>query len=223
MTNLDHPWQSGPTEIIDHALDHLNRPSDLDQRIGFLLLDAGVETLLKTFLLLPERVTGVKMSFGKRRQAAEGTFHDLVLGVESAAGDRLQGINLDHVRYYHSIRNKLYHEGDGVTVDAGRAEAYASIAVRLLDQLLGVALARPFEREHRFVLEEVEEGTYECPICHEQFEIPPGPVFVLAETLQPVCYPCGCRHDSSESYQRMLWWWWDPLYPGYVGEEQFYP
>ncbi|MFW6116455.1 MAG: hypothetical protein ACOC6F_01895 [bacterium] len=223
MANLEHPWQSGPTEVIEHALDHLNRTSDLDQRIGFLLLDAGVETLLKTFLLLPPEVTGVEMSYGKRKRAAEGSFYDLILGVEEAAGERLEDINLAHVKYYHGIRNKLYHQGDGVTVNAGRAKSYALLAVQLLDRLLGVTMDRPLQRSHRFVLEEVEAGTYECPICHEDVEIPAGPVFAFAETLQPVCYPCGTRHDSSDGYQEILCSWWGPAYPSYTDEEQFYP
>ena len=49
-----HPWQSGPTELIAHALEHLHRRSEFDLRMAYLLLDIGVELLLRTFLTLPE-------------------------------------------------------------------------------------------------------------------------------------------------------------------------
>lgn len=221
MTNLDHPWQSGPTEIINHALDHLNRASDLDQRIGFLLLDAGVETLMKTFLLLPGKVTGVEMGYGKRREAAEGNFHQLVSGVEEAAGNRLKGINLAHVQYYHTIRNKLYHQGDGVTVDAARAEAYASLALVLLDRLLDVSLRGPYGRGHTVVVDWFDGGTFKCPICGSSVSIVLGPIFVLVEDFQPVCFPCGSDHSTSE-LGILLGYMWDPDDPkSYIDKEHF--
>ena len=102
--SVQHPWQSGPTELIRYALEHLHRPSDLSQRIAFLLLDVGVETLFKTFLELPEEVTGAKLSYSKRREAVEGNFHQLLRGVKDAAGDRLLGIELTHVQFYHNLR-----------------------------------------------------------------------------------------------------------------------
>jgi hypothetical protein len=139
--SANHPWQLFPSDLICYALDHLHRPSEFDQIVGFLLLDVGVETLFKIFLTLPEKVTTTNMSFTKRKEAAEGNFHELVRGVDAAAktaGDRLKGINLGHVEYFHGLRNKLYHAGNGITVQGEHAEQYASIAMDLLDRLLGV-------------------------------------------------------------------------------------
>lgn len=140
-TSADHPWQLFPSELIRYALDHLRRPSEFDQIVGFLLLDVGVETLLKVFLLLPEEVTKTNMSYHDRKKAAEGNFHELLKGVKKAAktaGYLLQGINLEHVEYFHGLRNKLYHAGNGITVQGDHAEQYKSIAMDLLDRLLGV-------------------------------------------------------------------------------------
>lgn len=135
-----HPWQSGPTELLSYAIEHLHRSSDFDQRIAYLLLDVGVETLLKTFLQLPQEVTGTQMSHEKRNKAASGNFHEVVLGAKAAAGQRLHGINLSHVEFYHEIRNKLYHQGNGITVPTDQSKGYADIAVQLLKRLLGVDL-----------------------------------------------------------------------------------
>lgn len=147
-----HPWQLFPGQLVRYALDHLRRPSEFDQIVGFVLLDAGVETLLKVFLLLPEEVTQTNMSYSARKRAAEGSFHDLVRGVEEAtqtAGDRLKGINLGHIEYFHSLRNKLYHAGNGITIQGDHAQQYTEIAVELLDRLLGVPLRSSLSAESR--------------------------------------------------------------------------
>ena len=72
-----HPWQSGPTELIAHAIEHLHKETEFDNRIAFLLFDVGIETLFKTYLMLPESTTGAKTSFQKRKIAANGQIHSL--------------------------------------------------------------------------------------------------------------------------------------------------
>jgi len=145
-----HPWQLFPGQLIGYACNHLRRSSEFDQIVGFLLLDVGVETLLKVFLLLPGEVTGTNMSYSARKQATEGSFHDLVRGVEKAtrtARGRLRGIDLGHVEYFHSLRNKLYHAGNGITVQGEHAERYAELALELLERLLEVPLKSSLSAE----------------------------------------------------------------------------
>lgn len=147
-----HPWQLFPGQLIGYACNHLRRSSEFDQIVGFLLLDVGVETLLKVFLLLPGEVTGTTMSYSARRQATEGSFYDLVRGVEKAtgtAGGNLEGIDLGHVGYFHSLRNKLYHAGNGITVQGEHAERYAELALELLERLLEVPLKSSLSAESR--------------------------------------------------------------------------
>ena len=163
--NTNHPWQSGPTELIKYAIEHLHREGEFNQRIAFLLLDVGVETLFKTFLQLPEAVTGTKVSFSERVKASEGNFHELTLGIKKEAENRLDNIDLTHVQFYHDLRNKLYHQGNGITVPADKVEGYAAIAVKCLKSLLDVDLY-PFlyskqEEEQRRVKEQAKFEEFE--------------------------------------------------------------
>jgi hypothetical protein len=146
MTGIQHPWQSGPAELLSHAIQHLHRDSDFDKRMAFLVLDIGVETLLKTFLTLPDEVTKVQGSFAERKKAAEGSFHDLVRGTDRASGPRLKKLNLSHVQFYHDLRNTLYHQGNGITVPVEKAQGYAQLAVDLLRVLLDVDLSDELHR-----------------------------------------------------------------------------
>jgi hypothetical protein len=151
-----HPWQSGPTELIAHALEHLHRRSEFDLRMAYLLLDIGVELLLRTFLTLPEEAIRMRTGPAERWHAAQGDLQELVRGVESAAGPRLLGINLSDVTAYHEMRKKLYDQGRSIPVPAEMVRSYASLAVKLLRRLLDVdleaRLVQPpqgLERRHR--------------------------------------------------------------------------
>ena len=137
-----HPWLSGPAELISYALKHFQDKDnkDFNRRIAFLLLDIGVETLFKTFLTLPEDVTHAETEYHRRRKAANGNFHDLIIGIKAAASSRLKDDVLSHIEFYHNIRNNLYHQGSGITVTAENVHGYAKEATYLLKTLLGVDL-----------------------------------------------------------------------------------
>lgn len=163
--NTNHPWQSGPTELIKYAIEHLHREGEFNQRIAFLLLDVGVETLFKTFLQLPKEVTGTKVSFSERVKASEGNFHELIEGVRKAAGVQLGNIDLTHIQFYHDLRNKLYHQGNGITIPVEKVKGYTSIAVDCLKALLDVDLGPIL-----FGKQEEEQRQAEEQILIEEFE-----------------------------------------------------
>jgi hypothetical protein len=158
-----HPWQSGPTELISYALRHLHRPGDFYQRIAYLLLDVGVETLLRTYLELPAEVTRTRMPPEESRQAAAGDLHELVERVKSAAGSRLHRIDLSDVESYHQFRNELYQQGSGIPVPAEQARGYAELAVKLLRRLLDIDLESQLVRLRR----ELERRQHEAAMLHQ--------------------------------------------------------
>ena len=148
-----NPWDIGPTELIKFALERMHGGTDFDKRLAFLVLDIGVETFFKTFLTIPEKYSQAQTSFSKRREAVSGNFHALVAGIREAVPERIENINLEHVQYYHEIRNTLYHQGNTVAaVRIDQLSEYAILAVELLRELLGVDLSEdliPLEPEPR--------------------------------------------------------------------------
>ena len=97
-----------------------------------MLLDVGVETTLKVFLSLPGRQNG--------KRVERVNFPSLLQAVWEVAGDNLRDIDQNQVEYYHRVRNKLYHQGDGVIPTKRNLEEYARIAKQLLKILLEVDL-----------------------------------------------------------------------------------
>jgi hypothetical protein len=53
------PWVSGPAEILRHGLSLLKHDSDTNRRLVMISIDNAVELMVKTYLGLPKRVTGL--------------------------------------------------------------------------------------------------------------------------------------------------------------------
>ena len=145
-TSSEQPWASGPTEILQHAIELLKTDSDTNRRLAMILTDNAVEQMIKTYLSLPRRVTGLKIPRKQRQEAAE-SFPTLLDVFEEYASDKLEGIDLGMIEWYHHIRNELYHQGIGLTVERQRPEIYAEMANRLLNNLFGATLSEQLGEE----------------------------------------------------------------------------
>lgn len=130
------PWSSGPGEILQHGLSLLKRDTDVDRRLAMLSIDNAVELMIKTFLGLPKRVTGLTIS-RKRYDEFSESFPNLLDALHEFAGDRAAGINLGEIEWYHRLRNQLYHEGNGLTVERDKVRVYAELAKVLFKNLFG--------------------------------------------------------------------------------------
>lgn len=108
-----------------------------------ILTDNAVEQMMKTFLSLPRRITGLKITRKQLQEAAE-SFPTLLDTLEEHASDKLEGIDLGMIEWYHRVRNELYHRGYCLTVERQLPEVYANIANTLLNNLFGVSLSEQF-------------------------------------------------------------------------------
>ncbi len=175
------PWQSGPTELFKFALENFRQPDEINRRISFLLFDIGVETLFKTYLILPEDVTKTLLPYADRKKYANGQFHDLLKGIQLAAHTKINEADLQHVGFYHNIRNNLYHQENGITVRQDYIEGYATTATNLLKQLLEVDLTSLITIEPLIKLKLCEHG------CGNRY-------------AQRIC----SRHQSAERLARLF-------------------
>lgn len=142
MIKIVHPWQTGPTELIEFALERMHQGSDFDRRLAFLILDVGVETLFKTVLNLPESEMQFQIKRADRLEASQGNFHELLHGIQGSNPKKAANFNFAHIEHYHDLRNMLYHQGNQVTaVTMAQLEGYAKLAVDLLREYLAVDLS----------------------------------------------------------------------------------
>jgi hypothetical protein len=139
---MEHTWASGAIELIRHADSHIHLETAFDRRIAFISIDNSVETSIRSFLSLPQSKSGVKVP-RKDIEAVENSFPGLTGLLWQHAGARLVGIDEADIEHYHRIRNKLYHDGTGLSVDEQYLLAYRQIAVLLIKTLFGVDLGDP--------------------------------------------------------------------------------
>src|SRR5574340_276871 len=132
---MNGPWAEGPKELMQHAVDHLAIGGDFDRRIAMIRIDNAVELMIKTFLGLPKRSRGTEGPSRKELDASFNSFPSLLDLMEKYAEDRLNGVSLDEIEWYHRLRNQLYHSGNGITVELAKAQTYLSLAKILFENL----------------------------------------------------------------------------------------
>jgi len=139
---MESTWVSGAIELLRHADSHLNLNTAFDKRIAFISIDNGVETMIRTYLSLPKSKSGVKVD-RKELDEAGNSFPKLLALLEKYATAKLTGIDATDIEYYHRIRNTLYHEGTGLSVDDQYIMAYRGIAAVMLENLFNTKTALP--------------------------------------------------------------------------------
>ncbi|MDF1754672.1 MAG: hypothetical protein P1U89_17945 [Verrucomicrobiales bacterium] len=139
---MENTWASGAVELLKHADSHIHLETAFDRRIAFISIDNSVETSIRTFLSLPKSKSGVSVK-RKDLEGAENSFPRLLALLWQNAGSRLTGVDEADIEHYHRIRNKLYHDGTGLSVDEQYLRAYRQIAVLMLKNLFGVAMGDP--------------------------------------------------------------------------------
>jgi hypothetical protein len=157
---------------------------------------------------LDSEITNVQTSHSKRKEAIKGSFYDLTIGIQQAASDRIDEIDLKHVKYYHDLRNKLYHESDGITIPAETAKEYANIAVKFLKILFKIDLSDILNKEEIIQKELIkidilekhlkdwrERLMNELDLCIEQIE----PVLIEPSFIEEM------DRLTSENVEEYLW------------------
>lgn len=157
------PWASGPGEILRHGLELLSKDSDTNRRLAMISIDNAVELMVKTYLGLPRRITGLSITRKELQEIGE-SFPALLDALEKYAPERLDGVDLGTIEWYHRLRNELYHQGNGLTVERDKVEIYAELANVLFKNLFGYALVEDHSRKTELLGEflsvwtEVEKG-----------------------------------------------------------------
>lgn len=123
---FEKPWHATPTKLIMLALELAESKTDTEQQVAFLLLDVGVETALKTYLTI------------KGHSLEKISFPELINKVDAEIRKENLELPLDKIKYLHGIRNKLYHEGDGVKPTEANLQTYTQIARLLITTLFKV-------------------------------------------------------------------------------------
>ncbi|MCX8953665.1 hypothetical protein OU790_09480 [Ruegeria sp. NA] len=132
-------WAAGPAELLQHGIFLVSEQSDAKRRIAMILIDNAAELIMQTYLTLPRRVTGIDLTRKERDEFCKN-FPSLLDGIEQHAQDKIIGLNLGEFEWFHRLRNELYHQGNGLTVERRNLEVYAELCEKLFEALFNVSL-----------------------------------------------------------------------------------
>jgi len=135
-----HPWQTDIVELVKLGVYHLNKNTAFDNRISFLLFDVSIESVFKTFLTLPDEISKAKIKYQQRKDAVDGNFHNLARAIKEATST-VSETEITHIQYFHDQRNKLYHQGTGITISQQNVFDYGQLLITMLNKLLSVDLS----------------------------------------------------------------------------------
>ncbi|WP_134678092.1 MULTISPECIES: hypothetical protein [Pseudomonas] len=144
------PWASGPKEILEHGISLLRKDSDKNRRLALLAVDNAIELTIKTYLGLPKRINGINVPRKEYAEFSE-SFPKLLDALEAYATEKLSGIDLGEIEWFHRLRNQLYHQGNGLTVDRDKVEIYSELAKLLFENLFETTLEFAAEDQHQLL------------------------------------------------------------------------
>ncbi|NHF67030.1 hypothetical protein [Xanthomonas hortorum] len=109
------PWVHGPFDLLRHGEEHRQGSRDFDRRIALISFDNAIEMAVVTYLdLNPAQRGGISyrqedVTHWKRN------FHTKLEFIERFANSKATSmpVQRDEMIYYHSLRNDLYHGGNG--------------------------------------------------------------------------------------------------------------
>ena len=135
---------------MEHGISLLRKDSDKNRRLALLSVDNAVELTIKTYLGLPKRINGISVPRKEYAEFSE-SFPKLLDALEQYSAGKISGIDLGEIEWFHRLRNQLYHQGNGLTVDRDKVEIYSELAKLLFENLFETQLVFASEDQHQLL------------------------------------------------------------------------
>lgn len=113
----------------------MNVGDEFDLRIAMISIDNAVELTIKTYFARNKRNLGLD-----RKVLHNPNFPGLLDTLAKINPKMISNEELDTIEHLHKVRNSLYHEGNGITVEINIVRHYANIAKFLLSKLFKIGL-----------------------------------------------------------------------------------
>ena len=154
------PWLKGSIELLEHAAHHYRLGSPADLRFAMIHVDNAVELAGRLYLKMEARLQDTLT--GEEMRGVERYFDKLMRYLTSQLA--LDNLTRSNIEYFHEIRNDLYHNGNGISVDPKIVASYITTATKLLEQMYGAKVSFSAEvPESDFVSPVVTKTAGELP------------------------------------------------------------
>ncbi len=149
------PWIRGPFEILHHADAHYKKGSDFDRRIAMVGFDNAIELAITTYLQLNPKLRGGAEYQKETVKKWLRNYHTKVEFLKSFIEKHGLAIEttITEIIWYHSIRNEMYHSGNGVVPEKHCLDGIRRAAIEVFEVLFGISLEEYLERKGYAVAE----------------------------------------------------------------------
>lgn len=137
------PWARGPYELIRHADGHLKDAGDTDRRIAIIGFDNAIEVCIDVFIKLhPKLREGVELRKEDVEKATRN-YHTKIEWLDQylEANQLNADFSIEEIVWYHSLRNELYHSGNGMVPEMHVLEGARAAAFAVFSTLFNVDIA----------------------------------------------------------------------------------
>ena len=133
------PWARGPFELIKNADGHLKDAGDTDRRIALIGFDNAVEVCIDVYIKLHPRLRGGVELRNEDIEKATRNYHTKIEWLDKHVEERSIEIDfsIEEVVWYHSLRNELYHSGNGMVPELHVLKGARSAALSVFKTLFG--------------------------------------------------------------------------------------
>lgn len=134
------PWARGPFELIKHGENHLRAGSDFDKRMALISFDNAIEVSITTYLQLNPKLRGGRKYPEEDRRRWQANYHSKLEFFEQYVSelDYAMQSTVDEMIWHHSLRNELYHSGNGMVPEESALEGARDGALAVFSALFNV-------------------------------------------------------------------------------------
>jgi len=133
-----NPWLSGCYELLEHGIEHFLNDTEFDRRLAMISIDNALELAVKTYISRNLRVLNIKR---KDYNNIKRDFSKLLSLILKVAPSKITEQELSSIEHNHELRNNLYHEGIGISVNKEIVKSYSEEAISLISKLYEVDLS----------------------------------------------------------------------------------
>ncbi len=138
-----NPWLSGCMELLEHGIKHFLNDTEYDRREAMICIDNALELAIKTYISRNLRVLNIKRKdFNNLKQ----DFSKLLNLILKVIPDKISEIELSSIEHNHNLRNNLYHEGIGISINKEIVKSYGKESISLISKLYDVDLSNLIKR-----------------------------------------------------------------------------
>ena len=134
------PWLHGPLELMKHAQGHLLAAGDTDRRIALIGFDNAIEVCIDVYIRLHPKLRGGLELTRETVEKARRNYHTKLEFLDAHLQSRMLTamVAVDHVLWFHELRNELYHSGNGMIPELHVIEGARNAALAVFQALFGV-------------------------------------------------------------------------------------